>query len=272
MNTALNNQVEFEPLWQKCLIAIGKAYQALRARAKDGNWQTFSSTYVYVTRRLKLYIPNAPVEWMCVLYLSVLHTSCYKFSIGLQSDDSGGVCHCAVPRTHCCSGESHCLTAWDAFRLTNAVKPALMMGKRPSLSKWWISCISQYILEKHHSTGALYGNYECLDLWKLFLSTPCSGCNNMSSATQAFSPGWSKWTWCGSPYCLVPSLKHWNTTSARLLSEHFGYVMRQLYPSIQPWITKFHLYQNIALQHITSLHWLPLDRALALYICCDTYD
>ena len=30
-----NNQVEFEPLWQKCLIAIGKACQALRA--KDGN-------------------------------------------------------------------------------------------------------------------------------------------------------------------------------------------------------------------------------------------
>ena len=30
-----NNQVEFEPLWQKCLIAIGKACQALRV--KDGN-------------------------------------------------------------------------------------------------------------------------------------------------------------------------------------------------------------------------------------------
>ena len=30
-----NNQVEFEPLWQKCLIAIGKACQALRA--KDSN-------------------------------------------------------------------------------------------------------------------------------------------------------------------------------------------------------------------------------------------
>ena len=30
-----NNQVEFEPLWQKCLIAVGKACQALRA--KDSN-------------------------------------------------------------------------------------------------------------------------------------------------------------------------------------------------------------------------------------------
>ena len=27
-----NNQVEFEPLWQKCLISIGKACQALRAK------------------------------------------------------------------------------------------------------------------------------------------------------------------------------------------------------------------------------------------------
>ena len=27
-----NNQVEFEPVWQKCVISIGKACQGLRAK------------------------------------------------------------------------------------------------------------------------------------------------------------------------------------------------------------------------------------------------
>ena len=59
-------QVGFEPLWQKCLIATGKSVRPLRA--KDGNWRTYCS----ITRKPKLYIPNAPVKWMCVLHLSLL--------------------------------------------------------------------------------------------------------------------------------------------------------------------------------------------------------